>query len=93
MKKILLFIIVVLTLLVCSFPISAITENQDDIIILYENDVHCEIEGYSILSAMRNELKQEYEKALQEAEWFFALNLIWTWHQRGLHLNLMLRNC
>ena len=33
-------------LLVCSLPISAFAVQQEDIIILYENDVHCEIEGY-----------------------------------------------
>ena len=29
--------------------------------ILYENDVHCAVEGYSKLAAMKNELKSEYE--------------------------------
>lgn len=61
MKKRLLFIIVIASLLICTLPFSAFAAQQDDIIILYENDVHCEIEGYSVLSAMRNELKQEYE--------------------------------
>ena len=61
MKKRLLFIIVIVSLLICALPISAFATQQDDIIILYENDVHCEIAGYSALCAMRNELKQEYE--------------------------------
>ena len=61
MKKRLLFIIVIVSLLICTLPVSAFAAKQDDIIILYENDVHCEIEGYSVLSAMRNALKQEYE--------------------------------
>lgn len=61
MKKRLLLVIVIGALLICSFHISVFAEQQDDIIILYENDVHCEIEGYSVLSALRNELKQEYE--------------------------------
>lgn len=43
-------------------PISACKENVDnrsnDIIILYENDAHCVIEGYSKLSAMKKELQQ-----------------------------------
>lgn len=60
-KKKLLLIVVIVALLICSLPISVLAEQQDDIIILYENDVHCEIDGYSALSAMRNELKQEYE--------------------------------
>ena len=61
MKKRLLSIIIVAVLLFCSLPLSAFAEQQDGIVILYENDVHCEIDGYSVLSAMRNELKQEYE--------------------------------
>ena len=61
MKKRLLSTIVLVSLLICALPISAFAAQQEDIIILYENDVHCEIEGYSVLSAMRNELKQEYE--------------------------------
>ena len=61
MKKRFLFILVIASLLICLLPISAFAVQQDDIIILYENDVHCEIEGYSVLSAMRNELEQEYE--------------------------------
>lgn len=35
-------------------------QNTEDIIILYENDVHGEIEGYSKLSAMKKELKEQY---------------------------------
>jgi 2',3'-cyclic-nucleotide 2'-phosphodiesterase (5'-nucleotidase family) len=42
-------------------PLSAFAANDNDIIILYENDVHCAVEGYTKLSAMRNELKKEYE--------------------------------
>ena len=60
MKKRLLLITVIVVLPVCSFPVSVFAEQKNDIVILYENDVHCEIEGYSVLSAMRNELKQEY---------------------------------
>lgn len=61
MKKRLLFSIVIVSLLIFSLPVSVLAEQGDDIVILYENDVHCEIEGYSALSAMRNELKQEYD--------------------------------
>jgi 2',3'-cyclic-nucleotide 2'-phosphodiesterase (5'-nucleotidase family) len=59
MKKIIIFVIT--ALLICSFPMSAFAEQGGDIVILYENDVHCEIDGYSVLSALRNELKKEYE--------------------------------
>ena len=61
MKKRFLLFIVVVSLLISSISISAFAGQQNDIVILYENDVHCEIEGYSVLSAMRNELKKEYE--------------------------------
>lgn len=33
---------------------------SDDIVILYENDVHCAVEGYSKLSAMKKELAQTH---------------------------------
>lgn len=59
-NRILAFVLFVATL-TCSFytTVSA-TQNEEDIIILYENDVHCEIEGYSKLSAMKKELMQSY---------------------------------
>lgn len=60
MKKILLSIIIVVVLLFCSLPLSAFAEQQDGIVILYENDVHCVIEGYSTLAALKKELQQEY---------------------------------
>ena len=41
-------------------PISFASPNTKDIIILYENDVHCAVEGYSKLSAMKNELLETY---------------------------------
>ena len=60
MKKRLLSIIIVAVLLFCSLPLSAFAEQQDGIVILYENDVHCVIEGYSTLAALKKELQQEY---------------------------------
>ena len=61
MKKRLLLIIAAVALLICAFAIPSSAQEQSDIVILYENDVHCEIDGYSAISAMKNELKQEYE--------------------------------
>ena len=60
MKKRLLLIFITVALLIGSLSVTAFAAQNEDIVILYENDVHCEIEGYSALSAMRNELKQEY---------------------------------
>ena len=61
MKKIIL-VILSLILVLGMFPTVTFAEaTSDDIIILYENDVHCAVEGYSKLSAMKNELKQMYK--------------------------------
>ena len=60
-KRLLITIVVVFAILISSLPILTFAKEQEDIVILYENDVHCEIDGYSVLSAMRNDLKQEYE--------------------------------
>ena len=60
MKKRILLVTVIVVFLFCSFPVFTYAEEQGDIVILYENDVHCEIDGYSVLSALRNELQQEY---------------------------------
>ena len=45
--------VVAITLYVQNKPI-------EPIVILYENDVHCEVEGYSKLLAMKNELAETY---------------------------------
>ena len=59
-KKIIL-VVLSLILVLGMFPTVTFAEaTSDDIIILYENDVHCAVEGYSKLSAMKNELKQTY---------------------------------
>lgn len=35
-------------------------KDTDTIVIVYENDVHCAVEGYSKLAAMKNELSETY---------------------------------
>ena len=60
MKKRILIIIAMVAVLICALAIPSFAQEQSDIVILYENDVHCEIDGYSKLAAMKNELKQEY---------------------------------
>ena len=42
-------------------PESGSAISDESIAILYENDVHCTIEGYSKLAAMKSELKSEYD--------------------------------
>lgn len=60
MKKIIL-VVLSLILVLGMFPTVTFAEaTSDDIIILYENDVHCAVEGYSKLAAMKNELSETY---------------------------------
>ena len=60
MKRKIIAIIVVMLLLVSTLPIFAFAVSDEDIVILYENDVHCAVEGYSKLAALKNELKDTY---------------------------------
>ena len=60
MKNKFIAIFVCVLLLIGSMPIAAFASNNDDIIILYENDVHCEVAGYSKLSAMKKELQKKH---------------------------------
>ena len=59
MKKKIAVVITCLLLIISMLPISVFAVN-DDIVILYENDVHCVIEGYSKLAAMKKELQESY---------------------------------
>lgn len=61
MKKRLLSCIVCICMLLCSLNAVVFAKDSESIVILYENDVHCAVEGYSKLAAMKNELKSEYE--------------------------------
>ena len=61
MKKRITAIVLCALLMVCVFPTQTFAaQNKEDIIILYENDVHCAVEGYSKLAAMKQELKETY---------------------------------
>ena len=48
-------------MMLCSLNAVVFAKDSETIVILYENDVHCAVEGYSKLAAMKNELKSEYE--------------------------------
>ena len=61
MKKRLLSCIVCICMVLCSLNAATFAKDSETIVILYENDVHCAVEGYSKLAAMKNELKFEYE--------------------------------
>ncbi len=59
-KKFLSFAIVLCMFLSC-FSGVVFAKDTETIVILYENDVHCAVEGYSKLAAMKNELSEDYE--------------------------------
>ena len=59
-RKILSFGIT-LCILLSVFSGVVFAKNTETIVILYENDVHCAVEGYSKLAAMKNELSEDYE--------------------------------
>ena len=62
MKKRISTFLLCLVLAVSILPKPIFAEkNTEDIIILYENDVHCAVDGYSKLAAMKNELLEAYE--------------------------------
>ncbi len=56
--------IVMICVFVCMvmsvFSGAVYAEDSSTVVILYENDVHCAVEGYSKLAAMKNELSQTY---------------------------------
>ena len=58
-KKI-LCVTVILCMALSVFTGTAYAKDNDTIVILYENDVHCEINGYSKLAAMKKELLNNY---------------------------------
>lgn len=53
--------IIVVAMLLCALPLSVFADSGEDIVILYENDVHCQMNGYSALAALKNDMKQEYD--------------------------------
>ena len=61
MKKRLLSCILCICMVLCSFNTLTLAKESESIVILYENDVHCAVEGYSKLAAMKNELRNDYD--------------------------------
>ncbi len=58
MKKVISLVLILLFLLLPIYSFTAFADENGDIVILYENDVHCAAEGYSKLSAMKAELAE-----------------------------------
>lgn len=53
MKRIVLFLMLAVTIAAC--------EPKSDIVILYDNDVHCYIDGYANMARMKEQMKQYYK--------------------------------
>ena len=51
---------IVLCMALSAFTGVVYAKDTDTIVILYENDVHCAVEGYSKLAAMKNELSETF---------------------------------
>ena len=60
MKKTIAVVLSLIFVLGIFSTVAFAESTADDIIILYENDVHCVVEGYSKLSAMKKELQQTH---------------------------------
>lgn len=61
MKKRFYSIIVCFSLLFSTITGVTFAKEEEPIIILYENDVHCAVDGYSKFSALKKELSETYE--------------------------------
>ena len=60
MKNKMIAMLVCVLLLIGVVPMTVFAQSSDDIIILYENDVHCAVEGYAKLAAMKQEFLQTH---------------------------------
>lgn len=61
MKKRITAIVLCALLMICVFPTQTFAaQNNEDIVILYENDVHCVVGGYSKIAAMKKEMQETY---------------------------------
>lgn len=61
MKKKLIGLCMTILFLAAGLTVCAESTKSEDIIILYENDVHCAIDGYAKLSAMKKELSETHQ--------------------------------
>ena len=58
MKPRILSLLLVACLMLSCLTVTAQASKSDDIVILFENDVHCAVDGYAKLSAMKIELSE-----------------------------------
>ncbi len=58
MKKKFLISLFILSLLTCVLTAISFAAEDEEIVILFENDVHCSVDGYAKLAAMKEELSE-----------------------------------
>ena len=61
LKKRILSLILCLLMTLSAFSFWSCAVEEDTLAILFENDVHCAVEGYAKLGAMKNELAESYD--------------------------------
>ena len=61
LKKRILSLILCLLMTLSAFSLWSCAVEEDTLAILFENDVHCAVEGYAKLGAMKNELAESYD--------------------------------
>lgn len=62
-KRIIGIVLCICVVLCCVLAVAVFIQNQENapVVILYENDVHCAVDGYAKLLAMKNELSESYD--------------------------------
>ena len=62
-RKLICIVICLCIVLLAALAVTLYTQRsaQEPIVILYENDVHCAVEGYSKILAMKNELSESFD--------------------------------
>ena len=60
MKLKILSLIIAIVVIICALP-ACTPAPAENIAILYENDVHCAVEGYTKLAALKSELKSSHD--------------------------------
>lgn len=61
MKARLTSILLLVCIFISAFSLFSCVNAQEPVVILYENDVHCAVDGYSKLAAMKKELSSVYK--------------------------------
>ena len=56
MKSRIITLAICLVLVIGIIPMSVLAAENDDIVILYENDVHCEVNGYHLVCHKEKEI-------------------------------------